>query len=78
MTMCKKNLKKQVYKKVGGSSDSLVSNMLNCDIVVSEFKLQSQCCVHFQTNILGKGMNLLILSSNELNNTITVLLQGWL
>ena len=30
-------------------------------IVVSEFELQSCYYVHFQTNILGKGMNPLIL-----------------
>ena len=33
---------------------------LDCRIVVSEFKLQSRCYVHFRTNTLGKGMNSLI------------------
>ena len=30
---------------------------LDCDIVVSELKLQSRYYVHFQTNTLAKGMN---------------------
>ena len=30
-------------------------------IIVSEFELQSRYYVHFQTNTLEKGMNLLIL-----------------
>ena len=34
---------------------------LDCRIVVCEFKLQSRYYVHFQTNTLGKTMNLLIL-----------------
>ena len=34
-------------------------NVLDCDIF-SEFKFQLQHYVHFQTNTLGKGMNLLI------------------
>ena len=32
-------------------------NMLHWDIVVSKFKLQLHNDVHFQTNILSKGMN---------------------
>ena len=31
--------------------------MLDCDIVVSEFELQSRYNVHFLTYTLGKGMN---------------------
>ena len=34
---------------------------MDCGIVVHEFVLQSRYYVHFQTNILGKGMNPLIL-----------------
>ena len=33
----------------------------DCGIVLSEFELQSRYYVHFRTNILGKGMNPLIL-----------------
>ena len=33
------------------------SNMLNCDIIVSKFELQSHCYAHFGTNTLRKGMN---------------------
>ena len=32
-----------------------------CGIVESEFELQSHYYVHFRTNILGKGMNPLII-----------------
>ena len=34
--------------------------MLNCDIVVSEFKPKSQYYIHFQTNTLGEDMNIFI------------------
>ena len=42
------------------SRHCVVANMLDCDIVVSEFKLQLFYYVHFQTNTLEKGMNPLI------------------
>ena len=58
---------------------SIVAKVLNCDIVVSEFKLQWSYYVHFWTNIVGKGINLpLPLLSYRLNSTTTALLQGWL
>ena len=38
----------------------VVANVLDCDIEVSEFKLQSRYFVHFRTNNLGKSMNPLI------------------
>ena len=34
---------------------------MDCEIVVSEFELQSRYYVYFQTNTFGKGMNPLIL-----------------
>ena len=34
---------------------------MDCEIVVSEFVLQSRYYVHFGANIFGKGMNLRIL-----------------
>ena len=34
-----------------------VANVLNCNIIVSEFKLQSQYNVIFRTNTLVKSMN---------------------
>ena len=40
-----------------GCLRGVVANVLNCDIVVSEFKLQSRYYVHLRTNILGKDMN---------------------
>ena len=38
----------------GLNHGSEVANMLDSDIVVSEFKLQSRSYVHFRTTILGK------------------------
>ena len=35
----------------------VVANMLDYDIVVSDFELQSRYYVHFRTNTLEKGMN---------------------
>ena len=42
-----------------GSPNGVVVYVLNCDIIVSEFELQSRYYVYFRTNSLGKGMNLL-------------------
>ena len=36
-------------------------NVIDYEIVVSEFELQSRYYVRFWTNIIGKGMNPLIL-----------------
>ena len=47
-------------KMYGGIPHSVVANILNCNIVVSKFKLQSCYYVYFWTNALGKGMNPLI------------------
>ena len=44
----------------GGGPRVFVANALDCDIVVSEFELQSRYYVHFRTNTLGKGMNPLL------------------
>ena len=40
-----------------GNPRGVVANVLDCDIVVSEFELLSRYYVHFRTNALGKGMN---------------------
>ena len=37
-----------------------MAKVLDCGFKLSEFKPQSQCYVHFQTNTLEKGMNSLI------------------
>ena len=37
----------------------VVANVQDCNIVVSEFKIQPWYDIHFRTNILGKGMNFL-------------------
>ena len=43
--------------KVSGSPSDLVDIMMDCDVIVSEFKLHSHYCIHFQTNALRKDMN---------------------
>ena len=62
-------------QKCGGSPHGIKAKVLHCALEVTEFKLQSCYYVHFQTNTLGKGMNLFILSSYGLNSITVVLLQ---
>ena len=38
-------------------SASVVVNVLDSHIVVSELELYSRYCIHFRTNALRKGMN---------------------
>ena len=59
----------------------VMANMLDYNIEESEFEFQSCYCVHFRTNILGKGKESPIpLSpiSYGLSSTTTVLLQEWI
>ena len=44
-----------------GKSRGAMVKAIDFRIEVSEFQLQSRYYVHFQTNILGKGMNPFIL-----------------
>ena len=48
-----------------GSSCGVVANEFYCKIVVSEFELQPFYGVQFRTNMLGKGMNLLIPTATD-------------
>ena len=41
-------------------SNNVVGNVLDCNILVSKFELQSYYYVDFRINSLGKGMKLLI------------------
>ena len=43
-----------------GRPCGVVAKVLDCNPIVSEFKLQLYYYVHFQTNALGKGMNFLV------------------
>ena len=52
----------------------IVTNVLDSDIVVSEFKLQLRHCVHFWSNKFEKDTNSLIFASYGLNGTNSVLL----
>ena len=46
---------------LGGCPRVVMVKTMDCGIVVGEFVLQSRYDVHFRANILGKGMNPLIL-----------------
>ena len=62
-----------------GGPHGVVVNVLDCDIVVSEFELLSHYYIHFRTNnnTIGKGMNLLIrIPSYALNRTTAVLISN--
>ena len=57
------------------SSRGEVGNMLDCNIVVSQFKFQFSYYSHFHTNTLEKGLNPFI-PSYELNSTTTTFHKG--
>ena len=44
--------------EVEGSLHGIMANVLNCDILVSEFKLQSHYLIYFWTNTLGEKYKL--------------------
>ena len=46
--MCEDVLRESPY--------GIVANVLDCDIVVSDFELQLRHCINFRTNNLKKGM----------------------
>ena len=52
-----------LMKSILGCPHGVMVKALDCRIVVCEFKLQLHYYIHFQTNTLGKGINLLILPS---------------
>ena len=54
-----------------GNLYGVVANMLNCDTVEREFKLQSHNHNHFWTNTLEKGMKPLI--SLTMGETVSLL-----
>ena len=56
----------------------VVANLLDCDILESEFELKSLYYVNSQTNILGKDINPLIRPNYEVNSKPIVLLQRWI
>ena len=47
--------------RFGESPPIVVTNVLDCIIVVNKFELQSRHYIYFQSNILEKGLNLFIL-----------------
>ena len=50
-----------IDKFLGESLYNIVTNVLDCNIMVSMFEFQSYYYIHFQTKTFGKGMNSLIL-----------------
>ena len=50
-----------------------MTNVLDCDILVSEFELQSRYYIYFRATTLGKDMNPLTTTSNKLNSIIAIL-----
>ena len=53
----------------------VVANVLDCSVIVREFKLQLHYYVHFWTNTLGKGKKSIIPHPNYgLNSTSTMVL----
>ena len=65
-------------KTMQWSLRDVVANVLDNNVVVSEFELQSRYYVHFRMDIVGKVWIPLSPPSNELDNTAIVLLQAWL
>ena len=61
-----------------GSLCGVVANVLDCNIVVSEFKLKSHYCVDFKINTHGKDIKPSYTPSYMLNSTTTVQLKGWI
>ena len=61
----------QVTDDLRWCSQGVIANMLDYDIVVPEFELQSCYYVHFVAKILGEGMNAYF-DSYGLNITNTV------
>ena len=58
----------------GRNRHGVMVNVLECDIVVSEFKLLSHYYVQFWINTLGKSIEASIIPARyELNNATTVL-----
>ena len=69
----RKKKKKKKTKKENKKQCGINANVLECEIVVSEFELQSHDCDHFRTNTLGKSLT----PCHGSNSTATVL-RRWL
>ena len=53
---------------------NVVANVLDCDIVINKFELQSRYYVHFRINTLRKGTNPIISPANF----TSIFLEGWI
>ena len=64
-------------KNIEVSLRGVVAYVLDCDIVVSEFELQSHNYANFRTNSLRKCMEPFLSNPSErLNSTTSLFLQG--
>ena len=63
LRLCEKLLRSnnRSNNNIGGDPRGVMVKAMDCEIVVSEFVLQSRHYVHFRANTLEKGMNLRIL-----------------
>ena len=62
---------------MGEYTYDLVANMLDCNILVSKFKLQLHFMFTFEFIASGKVQTLLSHPNYGLNRTTTVLLEAW-
>ena len=60
------------------NSHGIMANVMNSDLTLSIFKLQSCCYVNILTNNIEKGIEPPYPPIYRLKSTTTVLLQGWL
>ena len=51
----------ETWEDLEGCPRGVMVKAMDCEMVVSEFVLQSRYYVHFRANTFGKGMNPLIL-----------------
>ena len=63
------------YEDLLGSLRGAVANVLDCDILISEFEQQTLYYVHFRANIFGKGINSVI--SSVMGWIVLLLLYGF-
>ena len=61
-----------------GTSHGLVAKMLDCDMILCKFKIQSSCYVPFWNNTFEKSMNLLISSGICKIVTLLFFYKEWL
>ena len=54
-----------IFIHVNVKSHGVMTNMLDCDIIVSDFEHQTGCYIHFSTNCCGGLTHLTIMDSSH-------------